>query len=95
MQSGFIKGRDILHNILNVQMAVDYAKESKQQIVMIQLDIKKAYNHVSWSFITQLLSHMGFGERMSRVPLLVGLGEVSHIMLNDGVTKAIPLARSL
>ena len=40
MQYGFIKGRDILHNILNVQMAVDYAKESRQQIVtMIQLDI--------------------------------------------------------
>ena len=33
MQYGFIEGRDILHNILNVQMAVDYAKESKQQIV--------------------------------------------------------------
>ena len=29
MQYGFIKGRDILHNILNVQMAVVYAKESK------------------------------------------------------------------
>ena len=95
MQYGFIKGRDILHNILNVQMAVDYAKESKQQIVMIQLDIEKAYDHVNWSFINQLLSHMGFGERMSRVPLLVGFGAVSHIMLNGGVTKAIPLARSL
>ena len=65
MQYGFIEGRDILHNILNVQMAADYAKESKQQIVMIQLDIEKAYDHASWSFITQLMSHMGIGERMS------------------------------
>ena len=47
MQYGFIEGRDIMHNILNVQMAVDYAKESKQQILMIQLDIEKAYDHVS------------------------------------------------
>ena len=95
MQYGFIEGRDILHNILNVQMAVDYAKESKQQIVMIQLDIEKAYDHVCWSFITQLMSHMGFGERMSRISLLVGLGAVSHVMLNGGVTKAIALKRSL
>ena len=62
---------------------------------MIQLDIEKAYDHVSWSFITQLMSHMGFGERMSRISLLVGSGAVSHIMLNGGVTKAIPLKRSL
>ena len=47
MQYGFIAGRDIMHNILNVQMAMDFAKESKQQIVMIQLDIEKAYDHVS------------------------------------------------
>ena len=67
------------------------AKESKQQIVMIQLDIEKAYDHVSWSFITQLLSHMGFGERMSCIPFLMGLGAVSHNMLNGGVVKAIPL----
>ena len=33
MQYGFITGRDILHNILNIQMVVDYAKESKQQTV--------------------------------------------------------------
>ena len=74
-------------------LQVDYAKESKQQIVMIQLDIEKAYNHVSWSFITQLMSHMGFGERMSRISLLVGLGAISHIMLNGGVTKVILLKR--
>ena len=95
MQYGFIAGRDILHNILNVQMAVDYAKESRQEIVMIQLDIEKAYDHVSWSFVAQLMSHMGFGTRMSRLTFMLGLGAVSHVMLNGGVTKAIPLRRSV
>ena len=46
-QYGFIVGRDVLPNILNVQMAMDYGKESKQQIVMIHLDIEKAYDDVS------------------------------------------------
>ena len=62
MQYGFITRRDILHNILKMQMALDYAMESKQQIVMMQLDFEKAYDHVSWSFVTQLVSHMGFIE---------------------------------
>jgi hypothetical protein len=95
MQYGFIAGRDILHNILNVQMAVDYAKDSKQEIVMIQLDIEKAYDHVSWSFLAQLMSEMGFGIRMARLTFMLGLGAVSHVMLNGGVTQAIPLTRSV
>ena len=95
MQYGFIAGRDILHNILNVQMVVDYAKESKQEIVMIQLDIEKAYDHVNWSFLAQLMSEMGFGTRMSRLSFMLGLGAVSHVMLNGGVTKAISLTRSV
>ena len=71
-------------------MAMDYPKEPKQQIVMIQLDIEKAYDHVSWFFITQLMSHMGFGEMMSRISLLVGSGAVSHIMfVKDVVRKRV------
>ena len=59
-QYGFIVGGDVLPNILNVQMTMDYGKESKQQTVMIQLDIEKAYDDVNLSFIVQLMSLMGF-----------------------------------
>jgi hypothetical protein len=38
-QYGFIAGRDILHNILNVQLAVEFAKEINQEMVMFQLDL--------------------------------------------------------
>ena len=38
MQYGFIAGRDIIHNILNVKMATDYAKESKQ-LDSVKLDM--------------------------------------------------------
>ena len=60
---------------------------------MIQLDIEKAYDHVNWSFLAQLMSEMGFGTRMSRLSFMLGLGAVSHVMLNGGVTKAISLTR--
>ena len=49
-QYGFLEKRNILHNILNVQMAIDYAKKSKQELVLLQLDIEKAYNHVEKHF---------------------------------------------
>ena len=34
-QYGFLAKRDILHNILNVQMAIDYVKESKQELALL------------------------------------------------------------
>jgi hypothetical protein len=76
MHYGLIVGRDILHKILNVQMVVNYAKESKQEIVMIQLE--KAYDHVSQSFHVQLMSEVGFGTRISRLTFMLGLGAVSR-----------------
>jgi hypothetical protein len=72
--------KDILHNILNVQMVVDYAKESKQEIFMTQWDIEKVYDHVSWLFLAQLMLEMGFGIRMSRLTFMLGSDAVSHVM---------------
>ena len=94
-QYGFIKGRDILHNILNVQLAMDYVKDSQQELVMIQLDLEKAYDNVEWSFVVELMSTMGFGDRMSRLMYVLGKDAVSHIMMNGGVTRPIPLQKSL
>ena len=94
-QYGFIKGRDILQNILNVQMAMDYVKESKQELVMVQLDLEKAYDNVEWSFMVELMSKMGFGERISRLVYVLGEDAVSHIMMNGGITCPIPLQKSL
>ena len=46
-QYGFIAGRNILHNVLNVQMAMDYARNTHQELIMVQLDLEKAYDHVN------------------------------------------------
>ena len=61
---GLLRGHDILQNSLNVEMVVDYVKQSKQQIVMIQIDIQKVYDHISWLFVPQLMSHMGINARI-------------------------------
>ena len=48
-------------NILNAQMAIEFAKETKKEMLMLQLVIGKAYDNVNWSFIYQLMHRMGFG----------------------------------
>ena len=67
-QYGFLAKRDILHNVLNdIQMTIHYAKESKQELMLLQLNIEKAYYNVDWSFINRLMFHVGFGNHMSKL----------------------------
>ena len=70
-------GRNTLHNVLNVQMALDYARHTHQELFMVQLDVDKAYDHVNWSFVSRLMHTMGFGPRMSRLIFLLGQDAVS------------------
>ena len=51
---------------------MDYAKESKQEVVMIQWDVEKSYDRVSLSFVAQLMSHMGFGSKKSHPTFMLG-----------------------
>jgi mannosylglycoprotein endo-beta-mannosidase len=83
-QYGFIAGRDISHNILNVQLAIEFAKETNQEMVMLQLDLEKTYDHVDWSFVYQLMHHMGNGNHMSKLIYTLVETFVSHVMLNGG-----------
>ena len=64
-QYGFIACRNILHNVLNVEMAMDYARNTHQELIMAQLDLEKAYDHVNWSFVSGLMDTMGFGRRIA------------------------------
>ena len=59
-QSGFIGGRSIYDNILAVQLGVEYAKRSKQEIVLLQRNFAKAFDSVDWGFISTTLTKMGF-----------------------------------
>ena len=85
-QYGFIAGRNILHNVLNVQMVMDYARRTHQELIMVQLDLEKAYDRVYWSFVCMLMHTMGFGPHMSSLIFLLGQDAVSQVMLNGGIT---------
>ncbi|XP_075097852.1 uncharacterized protein LOC142175172 [Nicotiana tabacum] len=65
-QAGFVKGRNIVENILLTQEIVtDIRLRSKAgPNVILKLDITKAYNRISWLFLTKVLRKMGFPERL-------------------------------
>ncbi|XP_070047517.1 uncharacterized protein [Nicotiana tomentosiformis] len=64
-QAGFVKGRSIVENVLLTQEIVtDIRLRTKAgPNIIIKLDMTKAYDRLSWIFLTKILRRMGFDER--------------------------------
>ncbi|XP_074271179.1 uncharacterized protein LOC141595105 [Silene latifolia] len=64
-QGAFIKGRDIVGNILICQDLIRlYKRKTCSPRMMMKLDLHKAYDSIEWSFIEEILTGLGFPERM-------------------------------
>ncbi|XP_059284936.1 uncharacterized protein LOC132038264 [Lycium ferocissimum] len=64
-QSGFVKDRSIVENILLTQEIVsDIRLRTKDANMIIKLDMAKAYDRVSWLLLTKVLRQMGFSEKI-------------------------------
>lgn len=62
-QTGFVKGGLITENILLTrEIAQNINKKNKGGNVMINLDMAKAYDKVSWHLLMAVLKRMGFAE---------------------------------
>lgn len=94
-QSAFIKKRSIHDNFKYVQTTAKLFKQHRIPKLLLKLDIAKAFDMVSWSFLLQILQHNGVGPRW-RDWLSLLLSTVSTKVLLNGVPgQQIQLARGL
>ncbi|XP_070057377.1 uncharacterized protein [Nicotiana tomentosiformis] len=84
-QSGFIKGRQISKNILLAQEIInEIGKKQSGRNVAMKLDMTKAYDRVTWSFLYQMMRQLGFSEGDPISPsLFVICAELLSTMLNN------------
>lgn len=62
-QAGFIKGRSIVENVLLAQEIIrDINRRKKHINVVVKLNMAKAYDRMSWVFLTKVLRKFGFAE---------------------------------
>lgn len=105
-QSGFVRGRLILDNFLLAQeLLSSMGRTSKNADVALKLDMSKAYDRVSWVFLTMVLRRFGFGEQwidriwrlISNVwfSVLVNGASVGFFKSTRGIRQGDPLSPGL
>ena len=62
-QNAFVEGRQILDAVLIINEAVDSILRKKECGLLCKLDIEKAYDHINWDFLFQIMEKMGFGRK--------------------------------
>lgn len=63
-QEAFVEGRQIHDRVLIANKLIDSRKNSKKAGVIFKVDIKKAYDHVEWSFVDYMSSLNTYVESM-------------------------------
>ena len=62
-QNAVVERRQILDAILIANEAVDSILRRKEKGILCKLDIEKAYDHIRWDFLLQIMERMGFGSK--------------------------------
>ena len=62
-QNAFVEGRQILDAALITNEAMDSMLRRNDDEVVCKLDIEKAYDHLNWEYVLEVMRRMSFGQR--------------------------------
>lgn len=94
-QSAFIWGRSIHDNFVLVQHLAKYLHRRGDPRIMMKLDISKAFDSVSWSFLLEVLTRLGFGEKWRAVLCNLLASSSTRVLLNGEPGEEIIHRRGL
>lgn len=94
-QSAFIKGRSIHDNLKDVQLTCKAIHGRRMPCVLLKIDIAKAFDTVAWTFLLEVLQHMGFGRRWRNWVSAVLSTSSTKTLLNGRPGRRIRHARGL
>jgi hypothetical protein len=94
-QTAFIKGRSIHENYVFVKGLVQQFHKRKEEMILLKLDISKAFDTVSWCFLLSMLKFRGFGPSWRRWLSMIFVTEKTSILINGVASNPFKPARGL
>ena len=88
-QSAFVPGRSITDNVLvafETMHCIDQKRKGKEAMMVVKLDISKAYDRVEWPYLEASLRKMGFHEKWITL-MMMCVKTVSYSVLINGEPK--------
>ena len=82
-QRGFVSGRDIAENAVELQDVLDYVEREKLDFVLLNLDFKKAFDTVDWGFMIHALESFGFPPYILNLTRALHAGASTRIIHGD------------
>jgi hypothetical protein len=80
-QSAFVRGRNIHDNFILVQHMVKSLHKKKEAHVLLNLDMCTAFDSVSWSFLLEIMTKIGFVQRWLDLICLI-LSTSTQVLVN-------------
>lgn len=85
-QGAFISGRSIMQNILLCEAILkQYNCSKKPARCTFKVDLRKAYDFVSWEFIEEMLCLLGFPDKFRKWIMQCISTPTYCLLLNDGL----------
>ncbi|KAM0834610.1 hypothetical protein ACQ4PT_063479 [Festuca glaucescens] len=94
-QSAFIKGRNLHDKFMLVRQLARKINSRKEVGVLLKLDISRAFDSLSWSFLFEVLRHLGFPEIWLRWVAIALRSATTRVLVNGVPGRKIYHARGL
>lgn len=94
-QSRYVEGRQILNNIIQAHEVVHSLTINGKASMIMQLDIAKAYDKLSWNYIMKILIAFGFDHNWVRWILALVTSSSFSILVNGSPSETFLPYRGL
>ena len=74
---------------------IEYAKYTEQDVIILQVDIAKAFDTVQWDFIAQTMTRMGFGSKVVNAIQWLYIDSSTQCILGNHLSQPWTLGRSV
>jgi hypothetical protein len=94
-QLGFLKGRQILDAIGTAQECLHSIKSKNSKVLILKLDLKKAFDCIDWDILRLILTQTGFIHSMIKWIMSCVVSEKLAILINGESSSFFHIGRGL